>query len=219
MQPQLIFENVRYLWPSGEGILNASFSVNTGEFLLITGPSGSGKSTLLRLMVRLEEVQQGVILFDGRPLQSYAPPQLRSRIGYVQQTPCVPAGTVRHALLLPYSFVARQGNAVPDDADLLCWMERMGLGTISLTSDVLALSVGQQQRVCLIRSLLLQPSIICLDEPTSALDKESRFVVEQVVEEMVMRGMTVCMVHHSRYHPSCPHMHIQVVNGSVETLT
>ncbi len=60
---------------------------------------------------------------------------------------------------------------------------------------------------------------ICFDEPTSALDRESRERVEQIAEELAAEGISVLMVNHTSYHPSCPHMHLTVADGKVEVIS
>ncbi|WP_421900753.1 ABC transporter ATP-binding protein [Maridesulfovibrio sp.] len=217
--PVLEFNNVSFNWPGGKGLHEVSFSVPAGQFVLVSGPSGAGKSTLLRLAVRLEEVVLGQILLKGDPIQSIYPPELRTKIGFVQQTPTVLPGTVRENLLLPFTLNIRKGGEVPSDANLNKWLERVGLDEVSLDSEASDLSVGQRQRLCLIRSVLPKPVAICFDEPTSALDKESRERVEGIAEELAADGIAVLMVNHSSYHPSCPHMHLTVSEGKVEVLS
>ena len=216
--PVLEFKNVSFNWPDGTGLKNVSFAVPKGQFVLISGPSGAGKSTLLRLAVRLEEIQHGEILLHGSSITTLYPPVLRTRIGFVQQTPIVLPGTVRSNLLMPFTLTSRKDCTQPKDSELLYWMDRLSLGHISLETEATNLSVGQKQRLCLIRSVLPKPDVICFDEPTSSLDRESREQVEQAAEELAGNGISILMVNHTSYHPTCPHMHITVSNGTVEVL-
>ncbi|MCG8531610.1 MAG: ATP-binding cassette domain-containing protein [Desulfovibrionales bacterium] len=213
--PVLEFSDVAFHWPGGNGLQNVSFCVPRGQFVLISGSSGSGKSTLLRLIVRLEEATHGTILLNGHPIAAFYPPELRTHIGFVQQTPTLVAGTVRNNLLMPFTFANRKHSTRPDDATMEYWLERFGLTTISLHDDTQELSVGQKQRLCVIRSVLPKPDVICFDEPTSALDQTSRRSVEQVAEELAAEGISILMVNHTSYHPSCPHMHLLVQDGTV----
>ncbi|TIH19222.1 ATP-binding cassette domain-containing protein [Marinifilum sp. JC120] len=217
--PVLEFKDVSFIWPGGKGLRDVSFAVPAGQFVLISGPSGAGKSTLLRLAVRLEEAGQGDILLKGESIQSIYPPELRTKIGFVQQTPTVLPGTVRDNLLMPFTFNVRKDVDVPSDEELQRWLERVGLGEVLFDSEASDLSVGQCQRLCLVRSVLPRPVAICFDEPTSALDRESRERVERIAEELAAEGITVLMVNHTSYHPSCPHMHLTVSDGRVEVLS
>lgn len=216
--PVLEFKNVSFSWPGGKGLSDVSFAVPSGQFVLISGPSGAGKSTILRLSVRLEEASQGEIFLSGKSVQSYYPPELRIRIGFVQQTPPVLPGSVRDNLLMPFTLNVRKRETPPSDEVLLQWLERLGLADVKLDSDASDLSVGQRQRLCLIRSVLPKPLAICFDEPTSSLDLESRERVEEIAEELATEGMTVLMVNHTSYHPCCPHMHLTVSEGKVEVV-
>ncbi len=217
--PILEFKNVNFSWPGGHGLSDVSFAVPAGQFVLISGPSGAGKSTLLRLAVRLEEVAQGEILLRGSPIDTFNPPELRTRVGFVQQTPVILAGTVRENLLMPFTLQVRKGIPVPDDNVLLEWLEKLALENVALDADALTLSVGQKQRLCLIRSVLPKPDAICFDEPTSSLDRESRECVERVAEDLAGQGIAILMVSHTSYHPACPHMHVTVADGKVEVLS
>ncbi|WP_415713922.1 ATP-binding cassette domain-containing protein [Maridesulfovibrio sp.] len=217
--PVLEFKNVSFKWPGGKGLSDVSFAVTSGQFVLISGPSGAGKSTLLRLAVRLEEAEQGEIFLQGESIGSIFPPELHTRIGFVQQTPTMLPGTVRENLLMPYTFNIRKESTPPSDKELSYWLERLALGDVSLDSEASDLSVGQQQRLCLIRSVLPKPVAICFDEPTSSLDRESRVRVEEIAEELAAEGIIVLMVNHTSYHPGCPHMHLIVADGKVEVIS
>lgn len=216
MKTIIEFDNVSYTWPGGQGLKDVRLTVPAGAFVRIIGPSGSGKSTLLRLASRLEEPVSGVIRFSGIPLGDYEPPLLRRRIGYVQQTPVVVEGSVRQNLLLAYGFAANSKQTVPVDDELRGWLNRLGLLGIDLENKARSLSVGQRQRLCIIRSLLLEPDLLLMDEPTSALDSESRGIVEEMTEAQNREGMTILMVTHSNYAPSTEHMTVTVREGLLE---
>ncbi len=216
MKTIIEFDNVSYTWPGGQGLRDVHLIVPEGGFVRIIGPSGSGKSTLLRLASRLEEPTSGVIRFSGMPLGDYEPPLLRRRIGYVQQTPVVIEGSVRQNLLLPYGLAANREQVLPTDDELRDWLNRLGLLGVDLENKARSLSVGQKQRLCIIRSLLLKPDLLLMDEPTSALDIESRGIVEEMTETQNREGMTILMVTHSNYAPSTEHITVTVREGLLE---
>lgn len=215
METIIDFDTVSYTWPGGKGLQDVRLAVSGGDFVLVSGPSGSGKSTLLRLAARLEEPDSGTVRFAGVPLADLDPPKLRRRIGYIQQTPVVMEGSVRENLLLPYSFAVNREEVPPSDTVLQDWLNRVALARVGLDDVAAALSVGQKQRLCIIRSLLLRPELLLMDEPTSALDRESRHIVEQLTEELNREGMTIILVSHSDYRPQVAHVCVTVKDGRV----
>ena len=195
------FSGVSFGFDPGRPLFSGlSLELARGTFYLVTGPSGSGKSTFLRLINRLEEPSGGTVFFNGRPLSDYPPPELRRSILFIQQTPVVVDGTVRENLLLPFSFKHNRGLAKPGDEVLRKELEQMLMGNVSLDDSARNLSVGQMQRLCLTRGLLLSPEMLLLDEPVSALDEESARIVERRAEGLCSGGgLTVVMVSHRRF--------------------
>ena len=194
---------VSFSYPDHPPIFQSISAVfETGRFYVIQGLSGAGKSTLLRLLNRLEEPASGDILFHRRPLADYRPPELRRRILYIQQIPTVIDGSVRDNLLLPFGFKHNQDLTRPDEQKLLSLLGTFRLRDVRLEQNALQLSVGQLQRLCFIRGILLSPEVVMLDEPTSALDKESVDIVESKSEELCREtGQTVIMVSHKTFRP------------------
>jgi putative ABC transport system ATP-binding protein len=218
MKNHFDFENVSFSWPGGRSILKEqSFAIPVGVFTVVRGMSGTGKSTLLRLMNRLEEPQSGVIRYLGRPLSDYEPPRLRKQVAYLQQMPVMPNVTVRETLLSPFAFVANKETVPPTDKELSMRLDELLLGNVGLDDRATALSVGQRQRLCLVRALMSGPDTLLLDEPTASLDNESSKVVERRVEKLCNKGTTVVMVTHDNYMPSDVHvLEIRLRNGKVE---
>lgn len=196
----LELDRVSFAYPGKPPVLeNASAVLERARFHILTGPSGAGKSTVLRLLCRLEEPTGGTILLDGEDLRRLPPPLLRRRVMYVQQTPTLVEGSVRDNLLLPFTFAANAGLPKPDDARLRALMQEFLLAGVDLEHKARALSVGQKQRLCLIRGLLLSPQAMLLDEPTSALDPESTEVVVAAARRLpTEKGVAVVMISHGR---------------------
>ncbi|EGB15914.1 ABC transporter related protein [Pseudodesulfovibrio mercurii] len=198
----LSLDRVSFAYPDGPAILdNASLALEPGGYHLLRGPSGAGKSTLLRLLCRLEEAQTGIISFKGTPIRDMPPPELRRCVAYVQQLPTLLPGTVRDNLRLPFAFKANAGLTPPEDAAISAQLAAFLLDGVTPDSRADKLSVGQAQRVCLIRSLLLSPEVILLDEPTASLDAHSSRVVLDRTRELAEGGVTVVMISHSETVP------------------
>lgn len=191
-------QGLEYTPQEGRSIFcNLSFRIPRGAFVLLRGSSGAGKSTLLRLLARLTPPTKGRLLFAGKDYIDYPPPELRSRVSYLQQSPTVLDDSVRHNLLLPFGFRQNRQRSAPDDAALRAALDEFLLQGVALTDNASLLSVGQKQRLCFARSLLLKPEVLLLDEPTSALDLESRKVVEARTDAAHQQGVTIVLVSHN----------------------
>ena len=177
------FEYVDVRVDGDDGPIVAGFSarIPAEGLTAMVGPSGVGKTTLLRLLNRLDDPDDGVVLLDGADLRTYDVLTLRRRVQLVGQVPVTFPGTVAANL------------ASPDGAGLL---DRVGLAASLLTREADRLSVGEAQRMCLARALALGPEVLVLDEPTSALDAASKAGVEQLVRSLADGGLTVVMVTH-----------------------
>lgn len=216
------FDNVSFSYP-GDKILfqNLCLGIRSGVFYHVKGPSGAGKSTFLRLIIRLEEPTQGQIFFKGVPLADTHPPHLRRSILYLPQTPVAMDGSVRDHLLLPFTFKANQDLQKPDDIHLTEQLKRFLLDDVRLDDHVQTLSVGQLQRLCFIRGMLLSPSMLLLDEPTSSLDPKSATIVTDHIKTMCKTsGLTTLMVSHGDVRSrSLKYRSLMVADGLVRKIS
>jgi len=185
-------------WYGGFHVLRGiDETVEKGEVLVICGPSGSGKSTFIRCVNRLEEYQQGTILFEGKDIhdKSVDVNALRAEIGIVfQQFNLYPHLTVlKNVTLAPIKV---RGMA-RDEAETvaLALLERVGIHDQAHKYPA-ELSGGQQQRVAIARALAMKPKVMLFDEPTSALDPEMINEVLTVMKDLAREGMTMLCVTH-----------------------
>jgi putative ABC transport system ATP-binding protein len=180
--PIIALEAVRFRWPGRSSFALAipEFAMAPGERLLLLGESGSGKSTLLSLIAGTVEADFGRVTVAGQCL-SDLPGGRRDRfradhIGMIfQQFNLLPFGSVLDNILLPLRFAPLRRDRVGDgraEAARLC--TALGLPEVILGEKAGKLSVGQQQRVAVARSLIGQPPIVVADEPTSALDETNQ---------------------------------------------
>ncbi|MYT24377.1 ATP-binding cassette domain-containing protein, partial [Streptomyces sp. SID7760] len=159
-----------------------NLTVGRGEVVVIIGPSGSGKSTLCRTINRLETIESGAILLDGKPLPDEGKElaALRADVGMVFQS----FNLFAHKTVLDNVSLAqvKVRKRKKDEADERAreLLDRVGLADQALKYPA-QLSGGQQQRVAIARALAMNPKALLFDEPTSALDPE---MINEVLEVM-----------------------------------
>jgi NitT/TauT family transport system ATP-binding protein len=163
-----------------------------GEFFAVVGPSGCGKTTLLELLAGLQQPTEGAVTFEGRPVRHEVP----DGIGVVfQEDASFPWLTV-----WDNSAFGLRRNGV-DEAEVRRRVDD-ALAFMGLTDFVRAypaqLSGGMRQRVCIARTLVLQPHLILLDEPFGALDAQTRLLMGDEVLRLWRRtGATILLITHA----------------------
>jgi putative ABC transport system ATP-binding protein len=174
-----------------------SLTLEQGEFVGLHGPSGCGKSTLLRGIAGLLAAESGDVRLGEHSPEELGWPSFRRAVLYVQQTPTLIEGTVRENLARPFSYRAlEQEFDVDAAADLL---ERLELKRSLLDQAAGSLSIGEQQRACLVRALQLKPPVLLLDEPISALDKDAaRAVIDLLAEMRDQNQLSAIIATHQR---------------------
>ena len=171
--------------------------VRTHDVICLIGSSGSGKSTLLRCLNLLEQIDDGVIEFEGREISDprIDPRAVRSRVGMVFQAyNLFPHLTVLDNCTLAPRRVhgVTKGEAEQRARDLLA---RFGLAD-QADKHPDRMSGGQQQRAALVRALCTQPTLLLLDEITAALDPELVGEVLTIVRELAEQGTTMILATH-----------------------
>ena len=168
------------------------FELKRGEFFAVVGPSGCGKSTLLEVIAGLQRPTEGAATFEGRTISTVVP----DGIGVVfQEDASFPWLTVYDNV----AFGLRQNGMAGAEIrgrveDALAFM---GLKDFARAYPA-QLSGGMRQRVCIARTLVLQPRLILLDEPFGALDAQTRLLMGDEVLRLWRRtGATVLLITHA----------------------
>lgn len=166
------------------------------DIIAVIGQSGSGKSTLLRLLNNLDDATSGIILFNGRKLTDFSPQNLRRKIVMVPQNSVIFDGTIRENLLIGLKFSKQK--TIEDQ--VLIDMLHSFLMDKTLDTDASELSGGEQQRLTLVRILLMgQAEVFLLDEPTSELDdKTTEHVMQQLIKLVRNNEQKVIMITHNK---------------------
>jgi glutamate transport system ATP-binding protein len=196
-RPLVVLEDVNKHFGALHVLKDIDLVVGEGEVVVIIGPSGSGKSTLCRAINRLEPIDSGTILVQGRPLpaEGRALAQLRSEIGMVFQS----FNLFAHKTVLDNVTLGpvkvRQTPRKEAERRARELLDRVGVGN-QADKYPAQLSGGQQQRVAIARALAMDPKLMLFDEPTSALDPEMISEVLEVMTDLASGGMTMIVVTH-----------------------
>jgi phosphate transport system ATP-binding protein len=203
-EPLFSLRNLSVVAGARELLRRVSLEIPPGGVFGVIGPSGAGKSTLLKCLNRMVDLTPGLrvsgeVRFHGRDLfwPGVDADAHRARVGMLFQQPVV----FPKSILQNVVFGVRQVRRVPRRA----WgeMAERALTEAALWSEVrdrlhesaLRLSVGQQQRLCLARTLALDPEVILMDEPTSALDQRSTEAIEQLILTLREHRTIVLVTH------------------------
>ena len=196
-QPLVVMRGVNKHFGSVHVLRDVDTTVARGEVVVVIGPSGSGKSTLCRAINRLEPIDSGEIIFDGRPLPAEGRElaRLRADVGMVFQSFNLFShkSILQNVALGPVKVRRRpKGEAEQRAMQLL---ERVGIADQAGKLPA-QLSGGQQQRAAIARALAMEPKLMLFDEPTSALDPEMINEVLDVMIALAGEGMTMIVVTH-----------------------
>lgn len=180
------------------------WQVSCGQHTFISGVSGSGKSTLLNLLSGINSPDSGELIMLGQTLTKMSGKQLDAfrakNIGVIfQQLNLIPYLSVLDNILLA-AHLAKKTNdktALQNRIELL--IAKLNLPLSILSKQASELSVGQQQRVAIVRAMVNEPAILIADEPTSALDEQSKTAFLKLLFELVKStNCTLLFVSHDQ---------------------
>jgi putative ABC transport system ATP-binding protein len=195
MTELLELESVSKIYGELRALDNVWLSVPRGQWLSIVGPSGSGKTTLMNIVGAMDRASTGSVLLDGVELSDLGAKELaqirRDTVGLIFQKFYL----IGHLTALENVMVAQYYHSMPDEAEALAALDRVGLKerAAHLPSQ---LSGGEQQRVCIARALINYPALILADEPTGNLDAANEQIVLDIFRSLHAEGTTLVVVTH-----------------------
>lgn len=197
---QLTFKGVSYTWSPERppALAEISFTLASGETLIVEGTSGAGKSTLIELLLGFITPQQGRITLGECDLHRLPASELSRHISWIGQRPVLFAGTLRENILfarphakeydfkraLEASKVAQYLSSLPDGLET-----RIGEGGFGLSG-------GQAQRIAIARAFLKDTPLLVMDEPTAHLDPVTETEILDCFDTL-LRGRTTLIATHS----------------------
>ena len=196
----LLVQQTSVVPPGGEKpvVLDANFSLMSGQGLGIIGPRGSGKSSLVRTIVGAWRPARGNIRLDGAALDQWSSEAIGRHIGYLPQDVDLLSGSVAENIARfevdadPDEIIAAAKKAVVHD---LIVSLPQGYDT-QIGDEGRVLSAGQRQRVALARALYRDPFLVVLDEPNSNLDADGEAALMKAIKGVRDRGGIVIVVAH-----------------------
>ncbi|MBG9736843.1 ABC transporter ATP-binding protein [Paenibacillus alvei] len=194
----LEFDHVTFGYNEEKVVLhNITFAVQPGQRLGIIGRTGSGKSSISRLLLRLYNIDSGIIRIGGEDIRSLKLETLYRRVGMVTQDVQLFDGTLRDNLTLFDPEITDESIfETTDRLGLRQWIDALPNGLDShLSSGGTSLSAGEAQLFALTRVFLTNPSIIVLDEPSSRLDAATEAMLQTAVDQLMEQCTGIIIAH------------------------
>lgn len=192
------FNQVSKRYPGGhQALSNVSFDIAEGEMVFLTGHSGAGKSTLLKLIAAIERPNGGSVLVSGQNVGALKPaaiPYLRRNLGLIfQGQKLLFDRNVFDNVLLPLQICGF--NHRESAQRVRAALDKVGLLNREKINPI-ALSGGEQQRLCIARAIVNRPSILLADEPTANLDTEYAGEIMNIFRSFHQVGSTLLISTH-----------------------
>jgi len=197
LENSIVLQNVSYEYVKDTPVLkNISLDIKKGEMLAMVGSSGSGKSTLADLVLRLHDVTDGSITYDGVDIREFGQRSFRRQFGVVAQECLLFNCSIRENIIFNSSDDEKKLKHAIWVANAEKFIREMPDGVDTLVGDRgIRLSGGQRQRIAIARAIYSQPSILILDEATSALDTESERAVQDAISRVSKEVTSIVIAH------------------------
>jgi len=225
VKPVLQLEGVGKTYQRGDEqvrvLVDFDFTLEAGEFVVVTGPSGAGKSTLLHVAGGLDAPDSGTVAVTGQDVWSMSAGARaafrRRNLGFVFQFfNLVPMLTAVENVSLPLVLDGMAARSADARAEEL--LERVGLGDRARHRPA-ELSGGQMQRVAVARALVARPSLVLADEPTGNLDSHSSIEVLDLLRSLSDEdGAAVVLVTHDQTAAGYGSRELHLVDGCAQPI-
>ena len=210
--PKIKIEDLDFYYGENHALHKINMDVPDRRVTAMIGPSGCGKSTLLRVLNRMYDLYPGQravgkVLLDGENLvdAKAKPTVVRTRVGMVFQKPTPFPMSIYDNIAYGIRLHERLSKADMEARIEWCLTKAALWNEVKdrLHASALGMSGGQQQRLCIARTIAVKPEVILLDEPTSALDPISTARIEELVDELKSEFTIVIVTHNMQQAARC----------------
>ena len=222
MDKVIMAQNLSLSYSQDETIINqATFTIDAGSFVFITGASGSGKSTLLKSLYGSLKPKQGSLIVGGVELSGISKSKinfLRRHIGIVfQDYKLVKEWTIEKNIQLPLLINGYEKGVIQNQVDSLLKHVRL---MHQAGKYPLELSGGEQQRVAMARALAHNPILILADEPTGNLDDYSSKLIWNLLESAneQLKTTVIVVTHHIPESLNVEYKHYHIEYGRINEI-
>ncbi|MFW9780392.1 MAG: ABC transporter ATP-binding protein [Candidatus Heimdallarchaeota archaeon] len=199
LKGRIEFRNVTFSYENSKRkvLNNLSFTIEPNQRVALCGPTGCGKTTLVKLLLRLYDPQEGVILLDGKNVKDYPIVELRRRIGYIEQETYLFSRSIRDNIAFGKPEATNEEILhVAKLSQVDDYVERFPRKYETIIGERgTRLSGGEKQRVAIARAFLTDPRILILDDSTSAVDSETEAKITQAMSNIAMQRTTLIITH------------------------
>ncbi|MFN8590369.1 MAG: ABC transporter ATP-binding protein [Thermomicrobiales bacterium] len=198
------FRNVSYRYPGREepALENVSFTIEPGQTVALVGRNGAGKSTIVKLLGRLYDPDEGVILIDGRDVREYDPVELRREFGVMFQDYAAYQVTAGENIGVGNVDRATDSAAIAEAAaragadDVIAKLPEGFATTLGKQFEGgHQLSGGEWQKIALARAFMRDAQVLILDEPTAALDAQAEHDLFSRIKALTRGKMALYISH------------------------
>ena len=196
---KLIIKNLSKEFQGISVVEDVSFSIASGELVVVMGRSGCGKSTLLYCISGMDRPTSGEVQLEGRELTTLSDREMETlrleRMGFIfQKANFLKNFSILDNILFPAFQLGKQSRKeILHEAEQT--MERLGIWAIA-NHDIRQVSGGQLQRAAICRAMINRPSILFGDEPTGALNSSATQEVMDIMTGINRGGTTILLVTH-----------------------
>ncbi|WP_185877835.1 ABC transporter ATP-binding protein [Blattabacterium cuenoti] len=193
---EILFHNVTFIHNKRILLRNFSFSLKKGKTIVLVGKSGSGKSIIASLLAKFYDVTYGKITIDGNNIDLLKKTEYRKLLGIVTQNPIIFNDSVINNISLGINKEISLNKIInaAKIANAHFFIKNLSNGyntIIGKNGD--KLSIGQKQRINIVRTILKNPPILILDEAIYSLDSESDLIIKNVLN-MIIKNKTSLLI-------------------------